>query len=153
MATVIGLFICADKGLPMLAQQEVKALAGIGLEGDRYANEKGAFSQSKRVTTRHVSLIDASAIAEANKGLAEAFTFAETRRNIITQGIDLHTLIGKEFLVGTVVMKGVELCDPCGRPSSLAGKRGFEVAFQQKGGLRAEILTNGVIHINDPITT
>ena len=150
--TVLALYIAQEKGRAMEERPNVSALAGIGLEGDRYALGGGAWSDSKRKTMRHVSLIAQEAIDEANAALERPFERAETRRNIVTQGIDLNALVGKEFLVGSVRMRGVELCDPCGRPSKLSGKDGFEAAFQLRGGLRAEILSSGPIAVGDAIT-
>ena len=148
---VTAIFITPDKGLPMQPQQKVHAIAGVGLEGDRYARGTGAYSKSKREVIRHVSLVSEEAIDAANAEQGTNFTASETRRNILTQGIDLNTLVGQEFFVGGVRMRGVELCDPCARPSALSHKPNFEPAFRQRGGLRAEILSNGDIAINAPI--
>ncbi len=146
---VIAIFICPDKGEPMQEFDSVRAIAGRGLEGDRYAEGKGAYSKSKRVTTRHASLIAIEAIDAANYENGTDFLPSDTRRNIVTSGIDLNSLVGQEFTVGEVSMKGVELCDPCARPSALSGKKGFEPAFQNRGGLRAEVLTDGLIRKGD----
>ncbi len=151
MAAVVALFTCPNQGQPMQQCMSVEARAGYGLVGDRYATDQGAFSQARR-TVRHVSLIAAEAMAEANQELLKQFLPEETRRNILTQGVDLNSLVGKMFTVGLVQMRGVELCDPCDRPSKLAGKPGFKHAFDQRGGLRAELLTSGVIAIGDSVT-
>ncbi len=130
----------------------IKAIQGIGLEGDRYALGTGAYSKSKRIVIRHVSLIAIEAILEANKTTAVAFTLDETRRNLVTMGVDVNTLIGKIFgFGGDAVFKGIELCDPCGRPSNLSGKPGFEEAYKDRGGLRAEVLEGGIISVGNPI--
>ena len=150
---VTAIFITSDKGLPMQSQDTVHAIAGVGLAGDRYARGTGAYSKSKRETIRHVSLVSEEAIKEANKENGTNFTPRETRRNIVTRGIDLNELVGQEFYVGNVRMRGVELCDPCARPSALSHKPGFEPAFRQRGGLRAEILSDGDIAINTLIQT
>lgn len=90
-------------------------------------------------------------MAEANNELGTSFSPAETRRNLLTEGVDLNALVGECFMVGAVKMRGVELCDPCARPSNLAGKDGFETAYRKRGGLRAEILTSGVISCGDQV--
>lgn len=150
MGKVLFIYTCPDKGQPMQAKIQVNAIAGIGLEGDRYALGIGAWSKA-RVTVRHVSLIAVEAIAAANDELETPFSPWETRRNIVTEGIDLNGLVGKCFTVGGVDMRGVELCDPCARPSKLAGKADFEEAFRERGGLRAEILSSGTISVGDDI--
>lgn len=149
--TVQSIFIAKDSGLPMQEVKEIKAIAQLGLEGDRYAGEKGAWSKSKRRVIRQVSLIEQDAIDETPAKLETDFLTQDTRRNIVVKNFPLNGLIGKEFLVGPVRMRGVELCDPCQRPSQLSGKPGFENKFHGRGGLRAEILTSGIIRIGDEI--
>src|SRR3989338_11211477 len=140
---VAHIFISSNEGEPMQELQTVKAVEQLGLEGDRYAGERGAWSKSKRKVIRQVSLIEQEAIDRAGASLEIPFLSKETRRNIVVSDFPLNDLIGKEFSVGNVRMRGVELCDPCKRPSKLVGKHGFEESFAGYGGLRAEILTTG----------
>ncbi|MBI4090093.1 MAG: sulfurase [Candidatus Kerfeldbacteria bacterium] len=151
MTKVVAIYICKNMGLPMQQVPTVNALAGLGLEGDRYALGQGAYSKAAREAIRHVTLFGAEALEAANRELSASFAPHETRRNILTEGIELNNLIGREFLVGPVRMRGLELCDPCGRPSKLAAKEGFATAFLNRGGLRAEILSSGPISPGDPI--
>lgn len=151
MGKLLAIYVCPEKGLPMSSIQQVRAIAGVGLEGDRYALGKGAYSRSARVTIRHVSLVSIEAINEANRELEFPFLPEETRRNLLTEGIDLNSLVGRMFQIHDVFMHGVELCTPCARPSTLAKKPGFEPAFQERGGLRAEILTTSVITVGNDI--
>ncbi len=125
--------------------QRVKAIEQLGLEGDRYAGERGAFSKSGRKVIRHVSLIEQEAIDRANKDSKIYFLPEDTRRNIVVRNFPLDGLMGKEFMVGNVKMRGVEPCHPCQRPSKLSGKPDFEERFSGHGGLRAEVLTTGLI--------
>ncbi|MCE9628856.1 MAG: MOSC domain-containing protein [Candidatus Vogelbacteria bacterium] len=148
-----AIYVASDKGQPMVSVQAVNAITGRGLEGDRYKDGRGAFSKHRvGETFRDVSLIAVEAIAEANKEVEIPFSPEDTRRNILTERVDLNTLVGQEFSVGDVRMLGVELCTPCNRPSALAKKPGFETAFQGRGGLRARILTDGVIIVGDVIS-
>ncbi len=150
---VVRIFIATEDGEPMIAIPSVRALSGLGLEGDRYAKGVGAHSASKRVTQRHVTFISLEAIRDANAELNEAFEPNETRRNILTSGINLAQLVGKEFTVGNVKMRGVEICEPCARPSKLANKPRFINAFRgHRGGIRAEILNTGTINVDDAIS-
>ncbi len=136
----------------MKSREEVRAIAGVGLEDDRYANESGAFSKGKAAKIRHVTLVSLEAIAEANAANNETqFSPEETRRNLVTTGVDLNQLVDQEFQVGSVRMRGTELCKPCARPSNLSGKPGFKDSFENKGGLRAEILNDGDIKKGDTI--
>ena len=148
---VTHIFISPNEGEPMQELQEVKAIEQLGLEGDRYAGERGAWSKSKRKVIRQVSVIEQEAIDRANSVLETSFLPKETRRNIVVSDFPLNDLIGKEFMVGDVRMRGVELCDPCKRPPKLIGKSGFEESFTGYGGLRAEILTTGQISVGDTV--
>jgi MOSC domain-containing protein YiiM len=149
---ILSIYTCPDKGQDMCEVQQVQAVTQVGLMGDRYALGRGAWSNSKKVTIRQVSLIATEAITEANKLLLVPFLPQETRRNLLTEGIELNGLVGKCFQVGGVAMRGVELCDPCTRPSMLSKKPDFESAFQQRGGLRAEILSDGIISVGSYIS-
>lgn len=165
MYKIAGIFVSPEKGQPMQARQSVSALVGAGLEGDRYASDKGSYSSiiNKRFKVenikvsrplRHVSLISLCALEEANKLLVEPFLPIETRRNLLIETIsaaELLSLIDKEFTVGEVRMRGVEDCAPCALPGNMARKAGFKEAFATCGGLRAEILTSGIIAIGNEL--
>ena len=131
----------------MCEVNEVRALNGLGLEGDRYAGHRGAWSKSGRRVKRQVSLIEQEAVSRAGG----RFSASETRRNIVVRDFPLNHLVGKEFIVGESLMRGVELCDPFRRPSKLCGKDGFEELFAGFGGLRAEILIGGMIKVGDGV--
>ncbi len=156
MGKVLAIYIAPDSGAPMERIPSVRAVAGVGLEGDRYAVNKGMFQKAgkKPEKIRHVTLIAAEAILAANGGQVETFSREETRRNIVTYEVDLDRLIGKEFRIGTVRMLGTETATPCTQPSILAGKKDptcFKAQFAGRGGIRAEILSDGEIAIGDPI--
>jgi MOSC domain-containing protein YiiM len=152
MGRVLRIFVAHDKGLPMREVWIGRARVGLGLYPDRYSEGKGAFSGSPRAVIRHVSLIDVEAIRRANLAAEVPFLPEETRRNVLTEGLDLNALVGKAFRLGSrVLMRGVELCDPCDRPGVLAGKKGFKEAFRNMGGLRAEIIVGGRFRRGDPI--
>jgi MOSC domain-containing protein YiiM len=148
---VVSLFISSGAGLPMESSIQARALAGRGFAGDRYAANQGTFSNSQ--TMRHVSLIAREAFEQANRDLVELglapFGLHETRRNIITDGIDVYAMLGRDFRIGEVRMRGTEATKPCHRPSALVQKTGFAEAFAMRGGVRAEVLTDGVISVGD----
>lgn len=156
VAEVVAIFIAPSKGTPMVGVEQVQAIMGLGLEGDRYALQCGSW-MSKGETThkpkRNVTLIAIEGIFAANALLSfEAqFTLEETRRNIVTRGVNVNALVGRVFKVGEALLYGVELSTPCDRPDKLAGKRGFEVSFQLRGGLNCQILQSGIIKENDDI--
>ena len=153
MATVKGLFISSGISENMQARTAVRALAGQGLEGDRYALGQGTYSHTSRQVVRHVSLIGREAMELANEELTRnglvPFEPDETRRNILVEGIDVYTLLGREFRIGTVRLRGTDITRPCPVPSAVAGKKGFKEAYHNRGGILAEILTNGSIAMGD----
>ncbi len=125
--------------------QEVEAIAGSGLKGDRYSTAEGSFNKGKQ-GNRQVTLINGMFFEKSG------FDYIDSRRNIVTLGVELMWLIGREFQVGTAYFRGVKYCDPCDRPSNLATKKiSFKEAFFDRGGLIAEIIESGLIKIGDQI--
>lgn len=157
MASVVNLFVSAAIGQPMQPQISVRAFAGRGLEGDRYERSEGSYSRLARVAARHVSLIAREAIEAANEELVQRglipFEMQETRRNIVVEGVDVYGLLGKEFRIGGVRLRGSEPTRPCHIPSAAAGKTGFAQAYHDRGGVRAEILSDGIVSIGDLVQT
>jgi MOSC domain-containing protein YiiM len=156
MAKVTGLFIAPGSRAPMQACSVVTAVAGQGLAGDRYAAGRGTYSQSPRPVARHVSLIAREAMAAANadltrQGLAP-FDPAETRRNIVVDGFDVYQLLGRAFRIGGVRLRGTDITRPCPVPDLAAGKAGFKQAYHDRGGILAEILSDGHIAVGDELT-
>ena len=81
------------------------------------------------------------------------FEYAESRRNIVTHGVELMWLIGREFQLGKARFRGQYYCDPCLRPTRLSGKtETFLEVFSDRGGLVAEILASGTIRKGDLIS-
>jgi GrpB-like predicted nucleotidyltransferase (UPF0157 family) len=142
------LYIGAEATKPMTERWEVRALEGKGLEGDRYAVGRGTFS-NKAGTGRHVTLIEAEAIAAVAKD--KNITADITRRNIVTRGVPLNHLVGSEFRVGEVLLQGMRLCEPCGHLNRLVGDEELKTAFLHRGGLRAEVIEGGRIRVKDAI--
>ena len=137
-----------------------KLNAGIGIEGDRYAMGKGAYSATEPAKVRHISLISISGIETANDWLKAGdeptFDADETRRNIALEGItaaELNSLVGKRFQLVGIQMLGTELCTPCERPAQLLSRPSFMDAFEGRGGIRAEVLSSGILTIGDQLST
>jgi MOSC domain-containing protein YiiM len=153
---VCGIFYAKTKGGPMLAISDAELTPELGVVGDRYGLGKGSWSTPGK-KHRQVSLITMEAIRAIDRkpqGAPRTIQPSETRRNIITSGIDLNQLVGKEFRIGDdVVLRGTKLCDPCERPAKLAGKPKFDFAkvFENKGGLCAEVIKGGRISDSDDI--
>jgi hypothetical protein len=151
-----SIYVCPNAGLPMERCEKAKVLAGIGIEGDRYALRLGTFSKSSPPKIRDLTLITKMGIDTANdylnlNNLVE-FDISETRRNIVIENLlpeELNTLVGKVFFLGSLKFKGVELCDPCERPSKLANKKSFLKAYENNGGIRAQVMEDGELKVDD----
>lgn len=149
MATVVSINITADGGGPMISVDEIRAVPGKGLEGDRYFSAKGTFSK-KPAPDREVTLIESEAIEALARDYGIAIDAGESRRNIVTRGVALSHLVGKEFLVGEVKLKGLRLAEPCGHMEGLT-KPGVREGLVHRGGLRAQIQNEGTIRAGDQI--
>ena len=126
--------------------QRVRLVAGRGLEGDRYYAPAGAGSGEA------LTLIAAEALEglEADTGIR--LSAADSRRQVLTRGIDLNALVGREFTVGSVRCRGVELCEPCAHLQSVT-QDGVLKGLVHRGGLRADVLNDGDVSVGDAVTS
>ena len=146
---VVSISITSAAAAGMQTVDAAKAVAGKGLEGDRYFSGEGTFS-SEPGQGRHVTLVECEAVDALNAKLGSAFAPGEMRRNIATRGIALNHLVGRDFRVGEALLRGVRLCEPCEHLESLT-RQGVLKQMLHRGGLRADILEGGVIRPGDAI--
>ena len=116
----------------------VRAIAGKGIEGDRYFFADGAKPGMA------LTLVEAPVVADV--GLAPG----ETRRQLTVSAMGLNGLIGKRFRVGEVECYGVMICEPCNHLQKVT-RPGILRALVHRGGLNADILTDGWISVGDPV--
>jgi MOSC domain-containing protein YiiM len=147
--TVLSIHVAAVAAAAIKSVPEVIALAGRGLEGDRYAAKLGTFSNDPG-SGRDVTLIESEAIEALKRDYHLELGAGESRRNIVTQGISLNHLVGKEFRVGEVVLRGTRLCEPCAHMEKLTVKGALR-GLIHRGGLRAEIVKGGTIRVGDSV--
>ncbi len=122
----------------------VEVIASKGIVKDRYFNENN--NQDIQIT-----LIESENIDYYNQISETNIPYISFRRNIITKGIQLNDLVGKEFLIGNVKIKGHRLCAPCRYLQEMLKQKNLVKKLLNRGGLRCEILTDGIISVNDPI--
>lgn len=146
---VSAIHIAREAAGPMVPVPEVRAVPGQGLEGDRYFRKTGTYS-TQPGTGREVTLIEAEASDAIAREAGIVLASGASRRNITTRGVPLNHLVGQQFRVGNVLLEGVRLCEPCGHLESLT-QTGVREGLIHRGGLRARILTEGIIHVGDPI--
>jgi mutator protein MutT len=143
---VDAIHVAGAAGEPVRQVELVRAIAGVGLEGDRYASGRGHYSPDLRVS-RDLTLIEAEVIEDlARHGIQLAP--GETRRNLTTRGIRLNDLVGRRFWVGEVLCEGTRLCEPCRYLTELTGKPLLRT-LTHRGGLRADIVRGGRIRRGD----
>ncbi len=145
--SVVGIYTAPEISAPIEARTEVKAVAGKGLEGDRYFNADGWDEPKKEIT-----LVEIEAVEVANRDYDIDLTPEDTRRQIVTRGVALNHLIGQEFSIGDVRCLGIKLNEPCNHLRKLAGKPLIKPLIH-RGGLRAQILSGGTIKVGDPVVT
>lgn len=147
---VVGIYTAPAKGAPMEPRAEVRAEAGVGLEGDRYATGDGKYTRPTDGGERAVTLIEREAVDAARREYDIELEEHEPRRNIVTEGVALNHLVGRTFRVGDVVLRGFKLAEPCAYMEGLT-RSGVRRALVHRAGLRAEILEGGVVHVGDSI--
>ena len=144
MGKVVEIGITDTKGSPINNVSEVRAFKGKGLLNDR------KFKENNHKKSQ-ITLIEVENINHFNKISNTNIPAIDFRRNIITENIRLNELVGKEFSIGNVKLKGHDLCRPCKYLQDKLKQSNFVKEFLHKGGLRCEILTSGKINVGDII--
>jgi MOSC domain-containing protein YiiM len=147
--SVAALYVAAKPSAPMISVAEVRAFADRGLEGDRFFRE--SWIKAKR-PDKAVSLIEEETLEDAARQLGTGEFSEKSRRNIVTRGVPLVELLDREFTIGGVLMRGIRLFEPCGHLEKLANIPGIFQALEHRSGLKAAILSDGMIRVGDPIS-
>ena len=141
---VEGIYITAGHGELPQRVESVRAHAGRGLEGNRY------FYDADAPAGRAITLISAEAVEAMEREHGIAIEPGESRRNVVTRGVDVNALVGKRFRIGDVTCKGIELCEPCASLEAMT-KPGVIKGLVHRGGLNADILSDGSIDVGDAV--
>lgn len=149
-AKIEAIYIGSETGKPLQAMDEVITIAGVGIDGDRYANKDGTFNQSEDDEATQVTLIEGEAIDAALDEFGEDFREGRSRRNLVTRGIRLNDLVQQRFQVGEAVLEGAQLCHPCSHLSKLTATDSRK-SLKNRGGLRTIVIQGGVIRVGDRI--
>lgn len=140
----------AERDKPPASQQSVQAEAEKGIVGDRYHNGTGTFSDKLASNRkREITFIAAEEIDRFNQSQNESLGYGDVRRNIVTQGINLKELIGKEFTIGSAKFLGIEHCEPCAHLAATVNQK--LLPHFAHTGLRAAILESGEISVGAKI--
>jgi MOSC domain-containing protein YiiM len=149
---VEAIVLAARAEATMTRVDHASARAGRGLQGDRYFEGQGTFSNAHGrghdLTLIAAEVLDALALPGGRLAPEDA------RRNVVTRGIDLDALVGRRFRVGEVECFGQRRCEPCAHLERLTGevgKPGVLRALIHKGGLRADVLSDGEIRVGSVV--
>jgi len=140
---LISIYTSTKAGDPMRSVDSITAVAGRGLEGDRYFD-------AKKKPGQQVTLIEREAVEALGRDYGATLAPGDARRNLVTDGVALNHLVGREFSIGDVRLRGVRLCEPCTHLQQLTGVKVLP-GLVHRGGLRAEILQGGELKPGLPL--
>jgi MOSC domain-containing protein YiiM len=129
-------------GLRPARGQQIEAVTGKGLVGDRYSGGSG----KRGVTLIQAEHLPVIAALSGHASVAAALL----RRNVVVSGLPLIALKERRFRIGDVVLEGTGECDPCSNMEKALGPGGFN-AMRSHGGLCARIVEGGVFRIGDSV--
>lgn len=150
------IFTAPEPEVEMIERSDVEAVAGSGLRGDRYFREMetGTFVKWESDEERHdgydLTLIEREAVTAIEREAGIELAPGEHRRNIETRDVALNHLVGQRFRVGDAICRGDRLCEPCNHLQRIT-QDGVLQALTHRGGLRADILEDGMIRPGDAI--
>lgn len=148
---LVSITIASESAGPLIRLDEAALVAGKGIPGDRCYKEQGA-DPDKQIT-----LIEEENVCEFNRETGLDVDAWQTRRNLVTRGVDLNALLGRQFTVGETLLEGVDLCQPCATLGGLFATEAIPSArvvktLVNRGGLRATIVRGGTIRPGDRIS-
>jgi hypothetical protein len=142
--TVESICVAPSAGEPVQLLRVARAISGRGLDGDRHVSGTGTFPSG--LPGSALTMIAAEVCSSFEPPLAPS----EHRRNVVTRGIDLNRLVGRDFAIGAVRCRGMRLCEPCTVVQRYADRPVLR-ALVHRGGLRADILEDGEIKLGDQV--
>jgi MOSC domain-containing protein YiiM len=146
MGEVAGIALAARRRELPTPVERVRAVAGRGLEGEYHFAADGDAEPGAAIT-----FIAEEALDGLRADTRIDLSHAASRRNVLTRGIDLNALVGRRFRVGQVECRGVELCEPCLPLARMNDDFGVLRGLVHRGGLRADVLSDGGIALGDAI--
>jgi len=148
--TLHSIWIAERATEPLRSVARVRAVPGVGLEGDRYASERGTFSGRPSASSRDVSLIDVATVDDVARATGHDLCPGDLRRNLVVAGLELESLIGAVLRIGAVRLDGTGPCPPCGHLERVLGLD-VRPSMRHRGGLRARIVAGGRLTAGSPI--
>jgi MOSC domain-containing protein YiiM len=149
-AYVAEILIAPAPGSAMVSVSMARAVPGRGLVGDRYFAGIGTFSPQPQKPDFELTLIEEENVSAFATRSGLQFSATHARRNVVTCGVRLNDMVGREFLIGRVRVRGLRLCEPCSHLAKLTFPAALTGLVHQ-GGLRAQILSEGDLRVGDEI--
>jgi MOSC domain-containing protein YiiM len=146
---LLHIHVAPHASAPMQALSEARLVAGIGIEGDRYATRLGTYSKKHHID-RQATLIEVEALEALARDHKVELAPNEHRRNLTTRGVPLNHLVGQYFRIGDCVLYGGRLNVPCLYLEKLIAKKVFKPLLN-RSGLNCRIVVGGIIRISDRI--
>jgi len=144
---LLAIGISKDRGSDIEVLQRAELAQNSGIVGDRYFKEGLEENYEAAIT-----LIEQESLEGVLRDHGISISHNDSRRNLLTEGVPLNHLVGKQFQVGEAVLEGFELCEPCGTLERRTQK-GVLKALLHRGGLRARIVKSGTIELNCEINS
>ena len=144
ISKVFKIGICKKNSEKIDEISEIKVLSGKGILGDRHFHDH-------KDHKGQITLIEKESIDYYNNKYKSKIPYTDFRRNIVTEGIELNSLVNKEIEIGKIKILPYELCKPCLHLEQMVGGKDIIKEFLRRGGLRCEVLVSGKVKIRDKI--
>jgi MOSC domain-containing protein YiiM len=141
--TVHEIWLTGAAAEPMRRVPGGRLVPGVGLDGDRYARGGGTWAQYPDLE-KQLTLIDRDDVAAVAAEVGADLSPGDTRRNLVTTGIELPSLVGSWFAVGDALLFGMKRCPPCTHLERLTGLK-LVKAMVHRGGINAAVFGGGQI--------
>ncbi len=146
---VTHLHLTERGSMPMTSRDQMSLIAGVGIEGDRYATEQGFYSDRPE-PGRQITLFEIETLEALKRDHDVELTPDEHRRNVTVQGVPLNHLVGRRFKVGDCVLEATRLSTPCKHIEDITGKT-ISRWLINRSGLNCIIVSGGQIKIGDAV--
>ena len=148
MGAVEAIFVTGGGGQPMQRVDEVQAVAGVGLSGDRYAERTGYWSG---VDECQVTFIEAEALDGITGSTDVRVTEGQHRRNVVVRGVELRALAGATFTVGDARFSYDRPRPPCRYIESITQPGMTRALAARRGGVCVQVVGSGVVRVGDEL--
>ena len=147
--SIAEIWLAPAAAAPMQRVPAGRLVAGVGLDGDRYALGGGTWARYPALE-KQLTMVDRADVAAVAAEIGAPLSPGETRRNLVTVGVDLPALVGRWFAVGNALLFGVKRCPPCAHLERLTGLR-LVTAMVHRGGINAAVVIGGTVADGDAV--